>query len=188
MEGIRIERANRNAKGKVSVETIVAMVTALGVVLGAVIAVDSGLNASLFKLDWVERAYFQLAISGVLLFAIYLCGFGAFSQPISVIVCGIWGLSLGACIRLILEGNNALADFASFVPFAAVSCAILMKQASDAVRMSGYYFSMTLTNENRLGAKKEAGKYAARFLALIAILVLFGLANCFLLGFISSKF
>ncbi len=179
-------------------DTAVVLSLLVGVVLGVVVSAGIPKQTLVSICDMSDRL--SLMLSGewikvlltsffgvaVLMTVVYFCGYGAVFQPISLIVCALRGLGLGVCVRGIYLCDNVLISLVTFLPFAIASTALVLAQAKQSIKMSGYYFSLTLTSENRLGVKKEVKDYTAKFFIFIIILAILCALDCLLARLIAS--
>lgn len=182
----------------IKTETAVVLSLILGIALGVAVcevipqstlAAFSGINATLSSLqngDWLHAFVSSFIFAEVFVVIMYLIGFGAIFQPVSLILCAVRGVGLGVCVRGIYSSDNVLLNLAAFLPFAVASTLVILSQAKQSIKMAGYYFSLTVTSENRLGVKTEIHDYTAKFVILTIVLAIFSALNCLLLRLIDS--
>ena len=82
--------------------------------------------------------------------------------------------------------DGVMINLAAFLPFSIASTAVVLAQAKQSIRMSGYYFSMTLTSENRLGVKTEVGDYTVKFVVFEMLVAIFCALDCLLVRLLSN--
>ncbi|MBQ8623714.1 MAG: hypothetical protein IJ424_04960 [Oscillospiraceae bacterium] len=138
------------------------------------------------KGEWVAAFASTFIFAEVFVVIMYLNGFGAIFQPFSLILCTLRGLGLGVCVRGIYLSDNILLSLVAFLPFAIASTVVILLQAKLSIKMAGYYFSLTVTSENRLGVKNEIHDYTAKFIILSIILAILSALNCLLMRLIAS--
>ncbi len=178
-------------------QTAVLLSLVLGIALGVAVsevipktnlAAFSNVNATLSSLlngKWLHAFVSSFVFTEVFVVIIYLSGFGAIFQPVSLILCAVRGVGLGVCVRGIYSGTNVLLNLAAFLPFAVASTAVILSQAKQSIKMAGYYFSLTVTNENRLGVKTEIHDYTAKFVIHTIVLAILSALNCLLLRLVA---
>ena len=181
-----------------SLDIALAVFSAIGVTAGVIISLGFD-EAALISLSGVPKKL-ELAASGswlgvflgtfpgalLMLAAAFFCGFCAVSQPIELLLAAFRGLGLGVCVRGIYLSDSILKSMAAFLPFAILSTGVLILGIREAFRLSMRYFSLSTTNENRLGILNEIRDYTARFLIYALMLAALSMADAFLAGVISG--
>lgn len=171
---------------------------ALGVALGVAVSVgipnesliligDMSTKLSLYASDaWLSACLTSFFGTEVFIIALFLCGFGAVFQPVSIAVCALRGMGLGICVRGAYLSDSPLKSIAAFLPFAIASTAVILTQAKQSLHLSGCYFALSTTTENRLGIKNEAADYTAKFIYLSLILAIICALDCLLIRLFSA--
>lgn len=162
----------------------------VGIVLGAVASLKIGSEAlaGIYSSDiytdfdsWMETFLNYFAGSAVFVTAAFLMGFGAVSHPFEIMLVCFKGLGLGVLVSSIYSCDDILIRMALFLPFAVLSSGILIMQSCESVAMSQRYFSLSLTNENRLGLANEFRDYILKFLIYLVSCGVLSALNCLVL-------
>ncbi len=120
--------------------------------------------------------YFVLNFAWLLLS--FLFGFGPVFQPLCFILVMLKAAVLGLFTRAVYSAPDALQSLVVFIPGGIASFAVIARQTKHAIDLSNMYLSITVTNENRLGLKNQAGEYSARFLAFSLTLAIISALRC----------
>lgn len=198
MEKTAVRIIDKQKPSILNSDTVVVLSLLVGIALGVVVSAGIPKENLVSICDMTNRL--QLTLQGewfrvflpsffgvsALMAVMYFCGFGAIFQPLSLVVCALRGIGLGVCVRGIYLCDNVFTSLAAFLPFSIASTAVLLAQAKQSIKMSGYYFSLTLTSENRLGVKKEVSDYTARFVILMIITAILCALDCLVARLIAS--
>ena len=131
--------------------------------------------------NWLNAFLTSFFGAEIFLIALFICGFGAVFQPISIAICILRGMGLGICARGTYISSSPFVSVASFLPFAVLSTVIILAQAKQSMHLSGCYLALSTTTENRLGIKNEASDYTAKFVYFSLILAIICALDCLLL-------
>ncbi len=134
--------------------------------------------------DWLSACLTSFFGAEVFVVTLFLCGFSAVFQPVSIAVCALRGIGLGICVTGAYLSDSPLINIAAFLPFAILSTAIILVQAKQSLHLSGCYLALSMTSENRLGIKNEAAEYTAKFIYLSLILAIICALDCFIIRLI----
>ena len=155
---------------------------ALGAVFGADVAIsDKGLSVLFYPTEdsgWLGAFASSFFGSASFVTASFLMGFGAVSQPLELLLVAFKGLGLGAVVRGIYACDNILARLVVFVPFAVMSCGVLILQSVESVEMSTRYLALSVTGENRIGMANEFKDYIFKFLIYLLSCAVMSALNC----------
>ena len=182
----------------INVNSLATLSIVVGIVAGVIISfwIDREVLSSVCTFDSI----YSKAESGkwLLLFAslfvraeiwlavAFVFGFGAVYHPLSLLLLMFRGLGLGACTRGVYLTADVFENLAAFLPISIVSLALLVLQTREAMRIQSIYFSLTITNENRIGLKKEAGDYVTKFLIYSLILAIICMIECIIIRLVLS--
>lgn len=183
-------------KRQFSAGSLVFPALVLGIALG--VAVSFGMNEEALarigdmsdKLmglesdNWLNACLSSFFGAEVFVIALFLCGFGAVFQPVSIAVCALRGIGLGICVTGAYLSDSPLVSISVFLPFAILSTAVILVQAKQSLHLSGCYLALSTTTENRLGIKNEAAEYTARFIYLSLILAIICALDCLIIRLI----
>ena len=177
----------------INVNSLATLSVVVGIVAGVIISfwIDREVLSSVCTFDSI----YLKAASGkwLLLFAslflqaeiwlavAFVFGFGAVYHPLSLLLLMFRGLGLGACTRGVYLTADVFKNLAVFLPISIVTLALLVLQTREAIRIQSMYFSLTVTNENRIGLKREAVDYVAKFLIYSLILAIICMIECIII-------
>ena len=198
MENTALSISKNQRKAFFGADTATVLSLLAGIALG--VAVSSGMTAETLVStcdisdrielmqggNWLEVFLPSFFGTSVFLTVLYLFGYSAISQALSLAVCALRGVGLGVCMRGIYLCDGVMINLAAFLPFSIASTAVVLAQAKQSIRMSGYYFSMTLTSENRLGVKTEVSDYTVKFVVFEMLVAIFCALDCLLVRLLSN--
>ncbi len=183
-------------KRQFSAGSLVFPALVLGIALGVAISVGMP-NESLSRIgdmsnklmgfesdNWLNACLTSFFGAEIFIIALFLCGFSAVFQPVSIAVCALRGMGLGICVTGAYLSDSPLINIALFLPFAILSTAIILVQAKQSLHLSGCYLALSTTAENRLGIKNEAAEYTAKFIYLSLILAIICALDCLVIRLI----
>lgn len=156
-----------------------------GIILGVLAGADMefsgffGVQLSVQN-GWTDAFLSCFIGSASFVTAAFLLGFSAVSHPFLLMLVAFKGLGLGVLVRSVYSGDNIFRDMAAFLPFALLSSGVLILQSCESLGMSGRYFSLSVTNENRLGIANEFRDYIFKFLIYLLSCGLISALNCLL--------
>lgn len=181
---------------------IVGLMTG-GVLIGALVfcGIDS---SSLNKLSFVSTGFVEkrsdvdflnlfiktLLSSTAQLFAVFVLGFWAVSQPFELLLPLLKGLGLGASLAQIYAISGAkgfLIILLLIIPYTLVSVFALVIGIKEAVKLSNIFARKAFFDTNTHGMKKITSLYCQKFGILEIIMLTASLLDC-LCTFVFTKF
>lgn len=183
---------------RINADVSAVLCVVIGIIAGVILSfgIEREILASVCSFDGVyakaeSGQWFILFVSlfvrvQIWLLTAFVFGFGAVYQPLSLILLAFRGLGLGACTRGVYLTANVLPNLAAFLPVSIASLAVLILQTNDAVRLQSMYFALTVTNENRIGLKREAKDYVAKFLIYSLVLAVASMIECIIIRLVLS--
>ncbi len=128
--------------------------------------------------QWFSLFLRYFFVNASMLACAFVFGFGAFYQPLSFILLMIKGTELGLLTRGVYLTDDVLQSLGAYLPFALLNTALLVAQTKQSVELSNMYLSLTLTNENRLGLKNEAGDCFAKLCIYLLLAAIVAALRC----------
>ena len=184
----------RNSKPNVIFKIMLLMVA--GVLVGA-LAFSFIKTSTLSDLNLIENDYLSMRQKGgyisilyssllnssTLIVVLFLLGFCAIAQPVSILVPVYKGLGFGATIAQIYSENGINGFFTAFIlilPCALVSSYALFIGVRESLRMSNRFFSQAFLNRRSESdsINDYVKLYAVKFLVLEAVTAVSAAVDC----------
>ncbi len=184
----------RNSKSNVIFKIMLLMVA--GVLVGA-LAFSFIKTSTLSDLNLIENDYLSMRQKGgyisilyssllnssTLIVVLFLLGFCAIAQPVSILVPVYKGLGFGATIAQIYSENGINGFFTAFIlilPCALVSSYALFIGVRESLRMSNRFFSQAFLNRRSESdsINDYVKLYAIKFLVLEAVTAVSAAVDC----------
>lgn len=165
----------------------------LGVIVSLIFKSSLGnISLSITKLElvlsgkWI-RVMIRSFVAGFwAMAAIFICGFGAIFQPFIYLILAFRGFGFGVAITRLMIAERPYLNLMAFLPLSISQLMLIILASKASLGLSAMYYFITVSNENRLGLKNQAGDYIHLFLKYTIILLLFCAIDCIYLRLIAT--